>query len=356
MYLADELAAARGSPGDRILYGAISELSRRIAGSESFLLKTSVVGACEHVAATRPSTLLGSLGYARLPHPNVWLEWDPADNERLGTATEQRPAPQRIGCQLAAGDDSGLWGVATWAWRHRPGLNMPTPDSRLHVAPIGALFDWRPQTDPDRQWRDYAQLLDDRELAELTRGWFKTGDVTELVRDEIQAVRRWRGFTVADSEVAAVVEIARRLPAVITPACRRFVRFFRDAPFPYDEKRRLMRGWRDDLEGEWPFVLAFVLMLNSKNGLELKRQDLARINKARERAGKRPLQQFIETDLRLAERWGEHRAGVTAADRLAARRHKVRGHFKVRKTGVFWWPVHWRGQGDELQRLRYVAR
>jgi hypothetical protein len=50
-------------------------------------------------------------------------------------------------------------------------------------------------------------------------------------------------------------------------------------------------------------------------------------------------------------------AAARGIDREAARAHLVRGHFKIRRTGVFWWSSFLRGDAGkgELKRQEYDA-
>lgn len=59
------------------------------------------------------------------------------------------------------------------------------------------------------------------------------------------------------------------------------------------------------------------------------------------RAGKgRP--SFTLCDIHVGRQYAAGEAAGHAAT-SAKRLHVTRGHFKVRKTGIFWWNQHWRG-------------
>jgi hypothetical protein len=111
----------------------------------------------------------------------------------------------------------------------------------------------------------------------------------------------------------------------------------------------LVRGWYDDVTGEFPFAEAFIALLNSRQGLERTREDLTRLNRKRQKSGKRPLCEFVTTRLDLS-RGQAARHMASGMSREAARRHLVRGHFKVRKSGIYWWTPFMRGHGEAVPR------
>lgn len=48
-------------------------------------------------------------------------------------------------------------------------------------------------------------------------------------------------------------------------------------------------------------------------------------------------------------------ADASGISREAARQHLVRGHFKIRRTGVYWWSPFLRGDGTRgtVKRVEY---
>jgi hypothetical protein len=99
----------------------------------------------------------------------------------------------------------------------------------------------------------------------------------------------------------------------------------------------------EDWAGEGTFLQACLILLNTKNVVEvLPPADNARLNRARAKNGRPPLFSFytcrISRDHHAAAAPGS--GSVRAA--LCARQF-VRGHFKARKSGVFWWSPHARG-------------
>src|SRR5215472_13371641 len=112
MRLADQIIAARGSNNDRVLYGAISALAHELASAQLFDLSNEVRDACDHVACSRPSSILSAIPVTRLPYPKTWVEWQPGGPEVKHT--NNKPTPSRMGCLLAAADSKLQTGTMTW--------------------------------------------------------------------------------------------------------------------------------------------------------------------------------------------------------------------------------------------------
>jgi hypothetical protein len=105
-------------------------------------------------------------------------------------------------------------------------------------------------------------------------------------------------------------------------------------------------------------IRAVVLLLNSKNltGVTAADTPSAKLQRARAKCGKPPLLDYSRIDIRLSGYMARH-AGQAADPRSPLRLHVVRGHFKIRKTGVFWWSAYARGDaeiGAIAQQTRHI--
>jgi hypothetical protein len=100
---------------------------------------------------------------------------------------------------------------------------------------------------------------------------------------------------------------------------------------------------RSDWAGEVSFLLAVIGLLNARNVVERERVDLSRKNKARVKRGRRP---FMEHSVLKIHRGQIKRAAAgqpSGTGHGPIRYHVCSGHFKVRKTGIFFWKPFWRG-------------
>jgi hypothetical protein len=97
-------------------------------------------------------------------------------------------------------------------------------------------------------------------------------------------------------------------------------------------------------------ALRFFLLLNARNEVVTvdAGPDMERINKKRRRKGKPDLFTSLSVRIDLSRRIRViHRRGG-APNHTAMAEHWVRGHFKIRKTGVFWWSPFARGNPGEV--------
>jgi hypothetical protein len=96
------------------------------------------------------------------------------------------------------------------------------------------------------------------------------------------------------------------------------------------------------LTGEALFLAAMLALLNSRNVTEVEAVDLSNKNKRRKLQGKVPL--FSYHWLRIPARYKRrHIRAEGTPTGIELRAHFVRGHFKIRKTGVFFWSSYQRG-------------
>lgn len=88
----------------------------------------------------------------------------------------------------------------------------------------------------------------------------------------------------------------------------------------------------------------YIVRINSPHVTERRASDLSKINKKRIKKGNLPLLEHHVIDLSRRVREGLSLSGMV--DEHGRRLHFRRGHFKVRKTGVFWWNEHLAGRKE----------
>lgn len=123
---------------------------------------------------------------------------------------------------------------------------------------------------------------------------------------------------------------------------------------PNDEARKKfsldqMYDWLGEL-GFWWKVLA---LLNTRNAAEARDVDLSGLNKARARQGRPTFCEHKILRLRLPGISEQKRSGLSPAQKAHIRGHFVRGHFKQRKTGLYWWSDFFRGDPTRVLRKTY---
>jgi hypothetical protein len=103
--------------------------------------------------------------------------------------------------------------------------------------------------------------------------------------------------------------------------------------------------------------LAVLALLNAKNGASSTFTPApAALNRSRLKAGKPPLVDYHQLTLRIGPHDRQGRSPA-ASDRQGMRAHTVRGHFKIRRTGVYWWRPFIRGEvADGFVGKRYKVK
>jgi hypothetical protein len=112
-------------------------------------------------------------------------------------------------------------------------------------------------------------------------------------------------------------------------------------------------SWESDIEGEPPMIETVIGMMNSRNALDHRGVDLSALNKQRAKRGRPLFLPYRTTHLRLSQaQTRAFRAGLLSREQ--AGQHTVRGHFKVRKHGIYWWSPFYRGDpARPLHRQEY---
>jgi len=170
-------------------------------------------------------------------------------------------------------------------------------------------------------------------------------------REFSETESRWKHLSGDEVEFQAYKELVRHSEILPVDFCVPFIRKYDLFP----SRNKWAESFVDDVAGELPFVEAFLLLLNSRNIVSQQREDLSRLNKQRVKHKKPPLKEFITTRMSLS-RVQSNKARAMGLDREAARLHMVRGHFKVRSSGVYWWGHHMRGgKLASVTRREYIA-
>lgn len=112
--------------------------------------------------------------------------------------------------------------------------------------------------------------------------------------------------------------------------------------FPQVANDAALRRTLSDWQGEIGYLIAVLGLLNSKNVAHAEWIDRTRMNT--QRHAKRGLPRYSHHVLTVRRRLHKRaEAEAIAGGDSALRQHFVRGHFKIRKTGVFWWSPFSRG-------------
>lgn len=363
MRLSDHLMAECGGAAD--IGGMFTRTCAAIRAAERFELTDDVARAAYNLTKSKPTTLLSALPLVRSPYPKMWLEWrggltsDMVRPEYKRDATVA-PDPLKQGCLIET-DKSGQYGTMTFCWLHRErperiGEEMYSP---ANIAPLGTLFNWSEggnvYADATREYRrryptekavtSPAGLFDLVLMKRYARG-LSDEDARKLMAGSI--FRDWNRFAGVASERKALLELGQHAMPWVVPHAHGFFAWCAEMTMQSEQLLTtfltdVVRGsWEPDIEGEAPFAETVIAMMNSRNAIETRSVDLAGLNRARAKRGRSLFLPYRTTHLRLSQaQTRAFRAGLLS--REDAGRHRVRGHFKIRKTGIYWWSPFFRG-------------
>jgi hypothetical protein len=338
---------ARGSICD--IHGIVTSVCAGIERAERFVLTDHASDAAANIIRSKPSTLVTALPLCRLPYQTMWIEWK---GGRVGAEQTRReaPPPAKMGCLIEGIADQ--IGTMTWAWVHFDLPEMPG-ESAVNVCPFGLVFDWRPEGNIPELLNQFAdEWIAQHERSSMLDLIIEAGKgrwLRELSDDTLKWVMTdsrpgWEKFAKTPREVEALRVLTKRSARWVS---RHAWNFFARAGASMlrmrpEETTRILTGWEADTVGEGPFMEAVLALMNSRNAVESVPADLTRLNRKRVRLGRAPFLTHYVTDLSLSmtEARRGHAHGMS---REQARGHKVRGHFKIRSTGIYWWHEFERG-------------
>lgn len=308
MTLADEILSQDDKLQLVTLGLPIGAIKDAIHKAQHFCFEPEAVEAVINLLHSKPSSLTeAAFQFARLPYSQCWIEWPTPSVQPL---LPNQIRTSRTGVLLVDTKPRGFMALTAWSysketWRQGLQNNGVTQLSKVGWSEMCALIDFEDSpSNSMRIWERHADPKEDAAAAELERhiGFRVIGPQTEAARQH----------------------------------------------FGYDELRQvygreLAEAKLLDVAQEVKPLIGMLILLNSKNCLSLKSiEPPAQFNKARVKRGRLPLISYTNVNISLGRRDSRQASthGVSAED---IRQHLVRGHFKIRKTGVYWWRNHIRG-------------
>lgn len=294
---------------------AYRELAAQISAAQRYALSREAAFLIHSVAQMNAPQVLAALKICRMPFPLMWVEMAFRDRQdyfaTIGYTVdpyERSLPPSRLGYLIQQTDEAGQIIDVTLAWKHKhaTGPSIGGLSMSINMTERPCIF--------DAQGRGEKPFLGDPKHA-----------------------NQWR-------------EIESR---IIPELCRFMLPTWHLVGNNEVETERLMKDALYDLKAEWRFVVGLLLVLNSRNVVApSEKQEFVKLNKARARNGKPPMLSYRTLNLSLShvQRNRMGKPGIT--DLL---KHLVSGHWKVRRTGIFWWSPHVRGtRGEIVNRTRMV--
>jgi hypothetical protein len=341
--LADEVIALPSQPDamkwilppQRYGYAA---LAQDVLQAERFVLQRETVFLIHSVAQVPPSRLIPAMQICRMPYPRMWVEFIYKDRDDWHEFSKvQRngfgdaSSPSRLGYYIEQQDSVGRNMVVTLVWRHNQDRNLK--DRAIVIGGFALTINTTEHVEISEETRQ--------------RYWHARRNPSAMEK-EFGADRTFPD----PRDEAAALELEERINVGNSLYMAPFWDWvLKNHPEDVPELRN--RALFDTLQ-EWRFVLGLLMVLNSRNVVGYSAPiTFEKVNKARKAKGAPILHPHREIRLGLSH-VQRNRLGTGSTVDLMA--HLVRGHFKVRRTGLFWWSPHVRGKGEAPVGQTYIVK
>jgi hypothetical protein len=310
--LADMIVAWAHKKGVGHFHAPFAEAVKQ---AQRFELDAASCAAIGTISNAPVAKLIEARDLIRPPFESTWFEWAGSTaahrNDLSNPVAEGETAPLRTGI-LIESKDCGLVGAASLAWSAR----APNGVEQLAINPLSLIYNLGDEEIALPGLKSQMSLSDYRaELGKRSQGLSEHLHSKLLANVSVTLNPRAEG-------------IAHRLEQI----------HGKDAS-------RIIQTQLKDWSGELDFIHAAMICLNSRNLMKREpEEDLSRLNKARRRLGRTPLLSFSTVKVSLSAS-ATRRVGAQH-NSTCLRAHLVRGHFKMRKSGVFWWSPFLRGDAD----------
>lgn len=308
---------------------SLDALREKVKTAELYVLDEQAVAMAANVSVTKPSSIIAALPFVKIPFERIWIEFA---NQQLRAATLDLGSPnirdeihryhvERSGFLLYMDHDAEDL-VIEYVHRDKTPEGMQVTD----MAPVIGRFSLA-KTD-EYSVEEFPSLP--RTTAPLTTGKF---------REHQKIIEKNPG------EAAAEHELHNRLRTMPHPASRRLVQSVEMMMGPAAVKQ-VQEGQSGDLRRMFSsLVLPALILLNCRNAVDQERVPAQeKLNKKRAQKGRPPILEYRMVKIHLSgnRRRALARQGVSTVATTGA---LVIGHFKVRKSGIYWWGFHMRNGG-----------
>lgn len=336
------------APAQRHCYETLAEKLRH---APRYVLDRGAVHFVQTTAEMNPDRFLAALKICRMPFPSMWVEFAYQDRKdwldgavARGLSVTSNPnayPPSRLGFYLEQQGSHGRIMQVTPVWAHDTALRSDKNDEIAPISKSGmiSICSLSQQIDTSDN-----VMIDPIRLAKIREN--VQSDLKHHLRRA--ADTHWRDSTAQK----AWLELETRIRPTIADFMKNFwlwVHHYK--PQIVGQLRELAEF---DLLAEWRFILALLIIMNSRNIISVGDEiDYVRLNKSRLLKRKSALLSYRPIMLSLS-RVQQNRLRTSNHADLAA--HIVEGHWKVRKTGLYYWSTHARGSvGTPLVPTRKVT-
>ena len=314
---------------ENVSEAGFAPLKQRLERAQKFQLGPDFAVAAEELSSDL-KTVVGALPHCRLPFKLTWIEVAQQHRPRFMVSGIHMPTlqsvPTRVGFLLeAVTDDLSVFDCYQfWELSNLPGLP--------HASHVCMTFD------PKRIIHGPEDYVSPEKVRRLI-------DENGLVDKSLGESPEWQ---------KATPEIRAAISNSVLPGIAPFV-----APdLIIDENPRVTQMiWEIgviDWAGESVYVLGVLALLNTLNATQSTRVANALLNKQRAKRRKPPLADHYVLTIHPRLKRYYVRSGIHQGPHGTLCATIVRGHWKVRKTGIYFWRPHTRGEGKPTDKLYKV--
>ncbi|MDW9478694.1 hypothetical protein GOB57_08250 [Sinorhizobium meliloti] len=310
----ESLKSMKKQPMGEFYSSVMSGVVSRIGKASVFVLDQNATAMCANVFFSRPSSILSALGFVRLPTDTVWIEY---------SNIAAREAFARLG-------NDNQWAEGA-VFIERTGMLLTQKEGAIDMEAVAQF------------------KKDDGRIIELltARCRFDTSPGVKLDPSERrspvkyehaatgQAKRYYDLLSRDEAELAARDELRHRFGGSLHTD---YVQMVSSIPGIQERLQTTLQGHIEDMYRMFTTqILPSLILMNCRNAVEQEYvQAPAKLNKARRAKGRPEIGPYriVKLKLRPKQRKIYEQRGYSGIQMSGG---LVIGHFKVRKTGVFWW-------------------
>lgn len=306
------------------------QAAAKIAQAKRFVLTDEALDAALDLIRHKPEVLLQMTHMARLPFPLMWIEYNGkrryyADDPEFPCSEEDKP--DRVGYLIEATNNTMTEGKASMF----QGANHPKYGFICATSLFAWAFDYGDVPNPEHHVKDW-----------LCKPMFM--GIREREKRNTKVFFKYKGMDISDAQIEDLYRRDIRVPSDYANRFLQMVRFSDKINDPQFD--RLVGVNISGMRGDNFLLRAILAMMNSKKNMQYEDVEYdpafmrSRQKKGRSEWLSHSVIKFGFSDHQKARM---RAAGMNEAQ---IRAHFRRGHWKNRKTGVFWWNPHFAGSLD----------
>ena len=338
--LADEIIASyeTGMASAIMKNEGSAKIIDNIKAARKFCLTEDTFQMAEGVRKSKPESVLSSIAFSNPPFPLTWIEYTKTTaigkGDLIDAARDYEEAPtiKRLGFLIEEIDSK--W-MIHMGYSYKDGQYPTTINLLAHV------FDRSMNQSMIDELREFAQRAAFgnfiEEDAKKEVGSAKLAQAMDKLTDEL-----YEDMSKKEREVS-----------------KKIGQMFLPIPSPYFIKTwmgvkeklgdieflKVLKTCEADWWGEVFMPVAVCILMNCKNATEVKDcEPLETLNKRRQQRGVLPIMEYKILD--ITEKVKRNLCVGDKEEKGIHRMHWRRGHFKIRKTGVYWWEPHLAGNAE----------